>query len=153
MNRWHAFACILFVFLASAARIPAVADVVKLGDAVSARYTCVDAPDVVSGCCTGGASSGKVNGTWVAVIPIDGMGTSDIMTILLYAWRDDGAHRLTTLGVYKCVTRIEKGRLVVTQPVYAAREGNCCAKHRSVTAYTVSGGKLVKVSSTTLHPQ
>ena len=164
MNRGYAFACALLVFVASAARGPAVADadpfanadwdailrndraltVVRLGDAVSARYTCIDAPDIASGCYTGGASSGKVNETWLAVIPIDGMGTGGIMTIILYVWRDNGAHRLTTLGVYKCVARIEKGRLTVKQPVYATGEGNCCAKHDSITTYTVARGKLVK---------
>lgn len=170
MNRTYAFAYVLFVFLVSAARGTAVADadpfahadwnamlrndggltVVKLGDAVSARYTCIDAPDVVSGCYTGGASSGKVNGTWLAAIPIDGMGTGGIMTIVLYVWRDNRAHRLTTLAVYKCVARIEKGRLVVKQPVYATGEGNCCATHHSITTYTVAGGKLVQTASVTL---
>ncbi|MGB8151453.1 MAG: hypothetical protein WCE97_09715, partial [Candidatus Cybelea sp.] len=70
--------------------------------------------------------------------------------IILYVWRDHGAHRLTTLGVYKCVARIEKDRLVVKQPVYAAGEGDCCATHYSVTTYTVAGGNLVKISSITL---
>ena len=78
------------------------------------------------------------------------MGTGGIMTIVLYVWRDRGAHRLTTLGVYKCVARIEKGRLVVKQPVYATGEGNCCASHHSITTYTVAGGKLVQTSSVTL---
>lgn len=170
MNRWYACAFVLLVLLASAGRAHAVADadpfahadwnailrndrglsVVKLGDAGSARYTCVDAPHVVSGCYTGGASSGKVNGTWLAAIPIDGMGTGGIMTILLYVWRDNRAHRLTALGVYKCVAGIENGRLVVKQPVYATGEGNCCATHHSITTYTLAGGKLVQISSATL---
>lgn len=124
--------------------------VVKLGDTASARYTCVEGAGVVSGCYTGGASSGNVNGTWLAAIPIDGMGTGGVMTILLYVWRDNAVHRLTTLAVYKSETRIEKGRLVVKQPVYASGEGNCCASHHSVTTYGVAGGKLVQTSSVTL---
>jgi hypothetical protein len=124
--------------------------VVKLGDADSARYTCIEGPGVVSGCYTGGASSGNVNGTWLAAIPIDGMGTGGIMTILVYVWRDNAVHRLTTLSVYKSEARIEKGRLVVKQPVYASGEGNCCATHHSVTTYGVARGKLVQTSSVTL---
>jgi hypothetical protein len=160
----------LLAFFASVARVPAEADsgpfahadwdailrhdgsltVVKLGDAVSARYTCIDAPNVASGCYTGGGFSGKVNGTWLAVIPIDGMGTGGIMAIVLYVWRHNGAHRLATLSVYKGVARIEKGHLIVKQPVYAAGEGDCCATHHSVTTYTVAEGKLVEMSSITL---
>lgn len=170
MNRRYAFAYVLLLLLAAAARAAAVADtdpfahadwsailrndrglkVVKLGDTVSARYTCVDDSNAVSGCYTGGGASGKVHGTWLAAIPIDGMGTGGITAIVLYVWRDNGARHLTTLSVYKCVARFEASHFVVLQPVYAKGEGNCCATHHSITTYSVAGGKLVRISSITV---
>jgi hypothetical protein len=115
-----------------------------------ARDTCVDDGHDMSGCYMGGAASGDVNGTWLAAIPIDGMGTGGVMWIRLYVWRDGRAHYLTALDVYKAAARIENGQLVVRQPAYAHGECNACATEHSVTTYTISGGKLKKMSSVTL---
>ncbi|MCS7001234.1 MAG: hypothetical protein NZ518_00140 [Dehalococcoidia bacterium] len=80
-----------------------------------------------------------------AVIPLLSGGTAGVVGYLVYFAGDREPVYATNLQGYQMAARIEGGLLVVTDPVTAGWEPNCCPSGYSETRYRLVGATLVQV--------
>jgi hypothetical protein len=102
---------------------------------------------------TGSLESGTLHdGTFVVALPLDSGGSGTVFTQIIFAgassatlhyvgYLDSGGH----LGV-----AITDGTIVARYPDYSDGSPNCCPKKLTVETYTIVGGALKKLSTTSV---
>lgn len=94
-------------------------------------------------------SYGDLRGDGVeeAVIPLNSGGTTGDTGFLIYAPSPAGPHIIAAQQGYKLSVAVKANQLVVTSPVYAGWEPNCCPSSTREVRYRLSGTKLVEAGS------
>ncbi|NNM98889.1 MAG: hypothetical protein HKL91_03705 [Candidatus Eremiobacteraeota bacterium] len=86
----------------------------------------------------------------VLAVPLMSGGSGGDFTLLLYAADENGslryAGRVDWGGGHIGVT-ISFASIVVTEPIYAAKDANCCPSAYLIELYQIRKGKLVRVGS------
>ncbi len=81
-----------------------------------------------------------------ALIPIDSGGTAGTVGYLIYSAGQQQPILATVLTGYKVFAKPDNGQLLVSEPIYAGWEGNCCPSGESETRYRLTGATLVQMS-------
>ncbi|MCW1970036.1 MAG: hypothetical protein KIH69_018140 [Anaerolineae bacterium] len=83
-----------------------------------------------------------------AVIVLESGGTGGAFGVVLFGVVEGKPKMIEKVLGYKMFAKIEKGELIIPQPVYAGWEANCCPSGQSTTKYILSGTKLVQTGYT-----
>jgi hypothetical protein len=80
-----------------------------------------------------------------AAIILDSGGTGGAFVVVLFGIVSGKPKMIEKIEGYKMSAKIEKGELIIPQPVYAGWEGNCCPSGSSETRYILSNVRLTRV--------
>ena len=95
------------------------------------------------------ARAGMLSNGWGAIaVPLESEGSGGIFTQLIFARTGDRPYAFAGAigsGGHLDV-RIAGGEIVATLPYYGPNDQNCCPSQRIVQTFTVSSGRLAKLS-------